>query len=78
MSTLQQANLLNNETMLECIIYLQVAMKVSVATETKVWPVWIDQRQHAIEMAAVKEAEAAAVVCRQDKSMESPSRVARY
>ena len=53
-------------------------MKVSMATETKVWPVWIDQRQHAIEMAAVKEAEAAAVVCRQDKSMESPSRVARY
>ena len=77
LSTLHQGNLLSNETMLKCINDMQDVMKVLVETETKVWPVWVDQREQTIELAAAKEAEAAGAVWHQENSTASPSRVVR-
>ena len=75
LSTLHQGNLLSNETMLKCINDMQDVMKVLGETKTKVWPVWIDQREQAIEAAAAKEA--AATVWQQENSAASPSRMVR-
>ena len=78
LSTLHQGNLLSNETMVKCINDMQDVMKVLVETETKVWPVWVDQREQTIELAAVKEAEAAGAVWQQqENSKASPSRMVR-
>merc|ERR1719361_2778979 len=61
LSTLHQGNLLSNETMLKCINDMQDVMKVLGETKTKVWPVWLDQREQTIELAAAKEAKESAV-----------------
>ena len=76
LSTLHQGNLLSNETMLKCINDMQDVMKVLVETETKVWPVWVDQREQTIELAAAKEAKEGAVWL-QENSTASPSRMVR-
>merc|ERR1719361_2127891 len=76
LSTLHQGNLLSNETMLKCINDIQDVMKVLVETETKVWPVWLDQREQTIELAAAKEAKESAV-WQQENSTASPSRIVR-
>ena len=76
LSTLHQGNLLSNETMLKCINDMQDVMKVLVETETKVWPVWVDQREQTIELAAAKEAKEGAVWL-QENSTVSPSRMVR-
>ena len=74
LSTLHQGNLLSNETMLKCINDMQDVMKVLVETETKVWPVWVEQREQTVELAAAKEAKA---VWQQENSTASPSRIVR-
>ena len=76
LSTLHSGNLLSNETMLRCINDMQDVMKVLVETETKVWPVWVDQREQTIELAAAKEAKESAV-WQQENSTASPSRIVR-
>ena len=76
LSTLNQGNLLGNETMQKCINDMQDVMKVLVETETKVWPVWVDQREQTIELAAAKEAKESAV-WQQENSTASPSRIVR-
>ena len=76
LSTLHQGNLLSNETMLKCINDMQDVMKVLSETETKVWPVWVDQREQTIELAAAKEAKESAV-WQQENSTASPSRIVR-
>ena len=77
LSTLHQSNLLSSETMLKCIDDMQDVMKVLDETETRVWPVWVDQRDKALEVAASKEAEASAAVWQQENSTSSPSRMVR-
>ena len=76
LSTLNQGNLLGNETMQKCINDMQDVMKVLVETETKVWPVWVDQREQTIELAAAKEAKEGAI-WQQENSTASPSRIVR-
>jgi len=76
LSTLNQGNLLSNETMQKCINDMQDVMKVLVETETKVWPVWVDQREQTIELAAAKEAKEGAI-WQQENSTASPSRIVR-
>ena len=78
MSTLHQSNLLSSETMLKCIDDMQDVMKVLDETETRVWPVWVDQKDKALEVAASKEAEASAAVWQQENTTSSPSRMVRW
>ena len=78
LSTLHQNNLLSSETMLKCIDDMQDVMKVLDETQTRVWPVWVDQRDKALEVAAAKEAEASAAVWQQENSTSSPSRMVRW
>ena len=77
LSTLHQGNLLSNETMLKCINDMQDVMKVLQETETKVWPVWVDQREQTIELAAAKEAKEGAI-WQQENNTASPSRIVRW
>ena len=77
LSTLHQGNLISSETMLKCIDDMQDVMKVLDETQTRVWPVWVDQRDKALEVAASKEAEASAALWQQENSASSPSRVVR-